>query len=141
MTAALLALVVVLAWPARPAPLPAVPPRPSAALPTREALSRAAADHPPSISEVAALFVPARPAAAPAAPAPALPPERVPWLHFVAFAVSARGETSYFFKNDQAGRVLMLVYRQPRNGWNLAVIQGDTYVLENGSHRYLVTAR
>ena len=141
MAAALLALVVVLAWPTRPAPLPAVPPRTSAALPTREALSRAAADHPPSISEVAALFIPVRPAAAPAAPAAARPPERVPWLHFLAFVVSSTGETSYFFKNDQAGRVLMLGYRQPRDGWNLAVIQGDTYVLQNGPHRYLVTAR
>lgn len=139
MTACALALLGLLLYPARPASLPVPAARPGAARPAEQAGARPLVGSRPSLTEVAALFATAPPKAAPAAVKPAASPERVPWLHFIAFVTSSASETFYFFKNDQTGRVLMLAYNQPREGWKLTVIQGDTCVLENGEHRYLVT--
>jgi hypothetical protein len=141
MTACALALLVLLLYPARPAPVPALAARPGVARSAEQPGARPAEGPRPSLTEMAALFAAAAPPAAPAAVKPTAAPERVPWLHFIAFVVGSAGQTTYFFKNDQTGRVLMLAYDQPRDGWNLAAIQGDTCVLQNGEHRYLVTRR
>jgi hypothetical protein len=141
MSACVLALIAFLMYPAHPAPLPVGTARTGSARPAEQAAARAQSASRPSLAEVAALFAPSRPPAPPAAVKPAAPPESVPWLHYIAFVVGSGGQTTYFFKNDQTGRVLMLAYAQPREGWNLEVIQGDTYVLQNGEHRYLVTRK
>lgn len=141
MGACALVLLALLAYPARPAPLPAGAARTGPARPAQQAAARVPSGSRPSLAEVAALFAPVRPPAAPAAVKPSAPPEPVPWLHYIAFVVGSGGQTTYFFKNDQTGRVLMLARDQPREGWNLAVIQGDTCVLQYGEHRYLVTRK
>jgi len=87
------------------------------------------------------MFTAARPAAVPAPAAPPSPPERVPWLHYLAYVVGSSGQTTWFFKNDQTSRVLMLSLRQAKGGWTLAAIQGDTWLLENDGHLYLVNRK
>ena len=135
------ALLVLLLNPAPPATLPARPVPDGSMQPAQVPASGRSEASRPLPGEVAALFATTRAAETPAAVKPATPPERVPWLHYIAFVAGSSGPTFHFFKNDQTGRVLMLALRQPREGWNLAAIQGDTWLLENGDHRYLVTRR
>lgn len=141
MAAAAAALLVLLLYPSRPAPLPSRAALSGSLEPAGPAASPAAAGAQPSAAEVAALFTSARQAAAPAPAAPVAAPLRVPWLHYVAYVVGTSGRTSWFFKNDQSGRLLMLELQQPRDGWTLAAIQEDAWVLENGASRYLVNKR
>jgi hypothetical protein len=134
-----LAGVAALFFPLSPAPLPAR--RQGTAVMAAAASPAQAAKDPapaPSVAEAASLFIAHR-------AAPALPPQKktaapemAPWLHFIAYVVSSSGQTVYFFKNDQTGRVFMLAYNQPHDGWNLASIQGDAYILEKEDHRYTV---
>jgi hypothetical protein len=131
-----------LVYPLRPTPLPALPARPTIAASAQGKVVQKDPDPQPSITETAALFIPHRPSTSQRQPQkPPAPPEKVPWLHFIAYVVGSNGQTVYFFKNDQTGRVLMLAYNQPHDGWNLAGIQGGTYVLERDSHSYMVTEK
>lgn len=132
-----LVLLALLVSPLRHEPLPAPHPRPatsagaqSTAIPHDPAVQ-------PSVTEAASLFVSYRPPARQPR-TPVAPPERVPWLHFIAYVVGSNDQTIYFFKNDQTGRVFMLSYNQPHEGWNLTSIQGDAYILEKDDHRYVV---
>jgi len=136
-----LALLAALLYPARPAPLPAQANRTGLAQPAEAPPTRPAPATRPSLAEVASLFGAAPPASVPAEVSPAPTPERVPWLRYIAFATGASGETTYFFKNDQTGRVLVLALRRPRDGWNLAALREDAWLLENGEHSYLVTRK
>lgn len=141
MAAAAVVLLVLLVYPARPAPLPARTAAGGVPQPAQLPVSRGTVGARPSAAEVAGLFAAARPASAPAPAAPASSPERVPWLHYIAYVVGSSGQTTWFFKNDQTGRVLMLVLQQPRDGWTLAAIQGDAWLLESQGHRYLVSRK
>jgi len=137
-----LALGVALAYPVRPATLPDPRPRMEVAEAPKNPPTGKDAVPRPSISEIASLFTDHRaspPAARP--PAPPSTPERVSWLRFVAFVVGSDGQTVYFFKNDQNGRVLMLSYREPHDGWTLSGVQRNAWVLEHEAHQYLITGK
>jgi len=140
---ALLAILAVTAaatffYPIRGTPLPAPKVR-AAASPGEPVLDAANDAIKASPAELGALFFAQR---APAVRAQKKPvPEKVPWLRFVAYVVGPEGETTYFFKNEQNGRVLMLSSHRPQSGWKMSSIQAGAYVLEKDGHAYLVTER
>jgi len=134
-------LLALLLYPARPATLPVRPVPAGALQPAQPPASRMGGSSRASPPDVAGLFAFARPVSTPVTPQPAAPPERVAWLHYIAFVVGPSGQTTYFFKNDQTGRVLMLALQEPRDGWALLEMQGDTWMLENGEHRYMVNRK
>ncbi len=136
-----LVLVAALLFPLTPAPLPSAQHRPKLVVVSQELIASKTADPPPSVAEAASLFVPSRSSSSHPAPKPVTPPEKVAWLHFVAYAVASSGEKVYFFKNDQTNRVLMLMFNQPHDGWNLVSIDGGAYILEKDNHGYKVTQK
>jgi hypothetical protein len=138
----LLLLAAALVYPLKPSPLPLLPSRANPPVsPVQDVLQRDP-DPQPSIAETAALFISHRPHPSPRqARKVSTPPEKVPWLHFIAFVVASSEKRVYFFKNDQTGHVLMLTYNQPREGWNLTRIQGVTYILEKDDHSYVVSEK
>jgi len=137
---AVLVLAVALLAPAR---LPPLPPPSAARAPQPDVHAGVATvpdrSPPPVVAEVAGLFVPAR-AARPLPVAVPRPPQQAPWLHYVAFAVNAGGETVYFFKDDQSGRVLMLSLSRTAGDWRLLSADKGGYLLEKGGQQFLVPA-
>ncbi len=133
-------LLAVLLYPLRRAPLPATQNRPAPAAVPEQAAAQSTPDPLPSIRDAAALFVAYHGPAVQARKLSA-PPEKVSWLHFVAYVVASNEKKVYFFKNDQTGRVLMLTYNQPHEGWNLTRIETGTYVLEKENHSYMVSEK
>ena len=134
-----LALLALMLYPQRPSPLPATRSRQPANAPLQVA-AQGIPDPLPSIKETAGLFAAYRGPAV-AAKKPSAPPEKAAWLHFVAYVVASNEKTVYFFKNDQTGRVLMLTYNQPHEGWSLTRIEGGAYTLEKDNHSYLVSEK
>jgi len=136
------ALGVALMLPGRPPRLPPVA-RASGDAAPRRILSNVPREKTPG-STVAAvsLFVAPPVVRAAAAPAgPATPLEKPAWLHFVAFAAISGQPTTYFFRNDLTGRILMLAKGESRSGWTLLATENGAYVLENDARTYLVTEK
>lgn len=136
--AALLAAAVL--YPLRPAE---PPPRPTATHPKRELASQSATATSAgafAVGEVSALFVPFAPAKkkAPKPPSKAPAPVEPTWLHYLAFAVDAKGSTLYVFKDDRTGRVLILSNSSTSDGWRLLSGTPGGFLLEKGGIRYLV---
>lgn len=138
----LLLLAAALVYPLKPSPLPPLQSRASHPVSPVQDVLPSDPDPRPSIADTAALFISRRPHPSPQpARKVSIPPEKVPWLHFIAFVVASSEKTVYFFKNDQTGRVLMLTYNQPHEGWNLTGIQGVSYILEKDDHSYVVSEK